>query len=1161
MKFGFSVVFILALLFSFNLYAAMGILPGDGTAASPYLIEDMADFQTFCSDGKYNDLNINTKLTVDLDLAGQVRSSHFVGHSNKNYNGYRNSYFGSFDGGGHIISNLRVVNTGGTTASQNISGLFQVIGPGGVVKNLTLKNGLVYVKSFDVGLLCGRNWGLIENCHVSGMVRAASNCSVGLLAGNNGYDSGAIIRNCSVSGIVVQENTGDFAGGLCGSNEALIENCYVMADVYGNRYVGGFTGWNNTYLGEIPGQIINCYAIGSVTGTSHYVGGFCGMNVWNISNCYSAVKVNGPAGSSSIGGFVGNNSGTYNGCFWDADIAQLETSQTQILTGVEGKTTVQMNDINTFIDAGWNIVPDGQFAGSNVWVKSAGKYPKFTWSDPADTAVILDTETLIGLTEPEALAILASNGVTASIKYDCSSMVPAGCVILCESDRILCNATEICVLVSTGVYDWDTNPGAGTSDDPYQISTPGMLLGDIGVDGCYYRLESDLDLKYYSFNRGCVVRSDLATFTGFSGVFDGNGYVVRNVYIKNTENNQALNGFFRMINENGMVKNLGVENVFVYANLSDSSLSVGAMAGVCYGSCYNCYAKGTVNAISYYTTQASCGSFAGYGKGIANCYSDVNLYSNFDGYCGGFVGRGYDITNCYCLGNLTSGATDKFPGGFIGSVLNSSTKPVRNCFTAMKLVVSGSLVNGFIGKDVNGILGAVINCFWDCQAVGVGTAGTVSNGASAKTTVQMKVMGTYANASWDFVDETANGIDDIWYMPDNDYPGLLGLTSFGYRGTNSCLMFESQGISSLNIEIYGLAQIQQSWEIDYNCSWIVSVSPLTGGTSGSNDSTNVTIFIDPSGLPVGKHSTELLITNQNRIRTRVPLELTVFDPIDITDMQELAWHWLESDCIEGSPCYNVDYFRDGNIDLRDFGQFAQNWMKQTVSRKQDLDYIAFAHWSLDETSGTIAADNSEYNNPGTVYGIPAYSTGVKNGCYVFDGDDYIVSEGCQGIAGSQPRTVAAWIKADADLANDDQNLHCVVSWGSPESGSMAKWFVSIDDVTGKLALGIYGARLVATGSNTLEDGQWHHIAVVMPNGATNINQVKMFIDGAKVATNAAGLNAVINTAFSEVTIGAMNNSTIASVYNAVQHFKGCIDDVRIYNTALSAAELAELAQP
>jgi hypothetical protein len=36
----------------------------------------------------------------------------------------------------------------------------------------------------------------------------------------------------------------------------------------------------------------------------------------------------------------------------------------------------------------------------------------------------------------------------------------------------------------------------------------------------------------------------------------------------------------------------------------------------------------------------------------------------------------------------------------------------------------------------------------------------------------MQAVDTYLNTGWDFVNETANGTEDIWWMPENDYPRL-----------------------------------------------------------------------------------------------------------------------------------------------------------------------------------------------------------------------------------------------------------------------------------------------------------------------------------------------------------------------------------------------------
>jgi hypothetical protein len=63
----------------------------------------------------------------------------------------------------------------------------------------------------------------------------------------------------------------------------------------------------------------------------------------------------------------------------------------------------------------------------------------------------------------------------------------------------------------------------------------------------------------------------------------------------------------------------------------------------------------------------------------------------------------------------------------------------------------------------------VIRSFWDIKTSGR----TTSVGGTGKTTAEMQTTSTYLDAGWDFVDETANGTEDIWWIDEgNDYPRL-----------------------------------------------------------------------------------------------------------------------------------------------------------------------------------------------------------------------------------------------------------------------------------------------------------------------------------------------------------------------------------------------------
>ena len=61
-------------------------------------------------------------------------------------------------------------------------------------------------------------------------------------------------------------------------------------------------------------------------------------------------------------------------------------------------------------------------------------------------------------------------------------------------------------------------------------------------------------------------------------------------------------------------------------------------------------------------------------------------------------------------------------------------------------------------------------CFWDIQTSGQAT----SAGGTGKTTAEMQTAKTFLDAGWDFVGETANGTEDIWWINEGkDYPRFV----------------------------------------------------------------------------------------------------------------------------------------------------------------------------------------------------------------------------------------------------------------------------------------------------------------------------------------------------------------------------------------------------
>ena len=238
------------------------------------------------------------------------------------------SFSGTFDGKGHTISHL-------TIKGARLLGLFGYLRSTASVSNLGLE-AVEISGDGNVGGLVGSNNG--------GRIVAS-------------YSSGSVSGSSSV-------------GGLVGSNGGSIATSYSSGSVSGNQYVGGLVGSNN------GGRIVASYSSGSVSGSS-YVGGLAGYNGGSIATSYSSGSV---SGSSSVGGLVGINSvpfggtGSINSSFWD-----IQTSGQTTSAGGIGKTTAQMQNIETFLSAGWDLANEVANGTCDYWQVAPGDYPRLQY--------------------------------------------------------------------------------------------------------------------------------------------------------------------------------------------------------------------------------------------------------------------------------------------------------------------------------------------------------------------------------------------------------------------------------------------------------------------------------------------------------------------------------------------------------------------------------------------------------------------------------------------------------------------------------------------------------------------------------------------------------------------------------------------------------------
>jgi hypothetical protein len=329
-----AVAFILCLVSV--VYAYSG---GSGTLPDPYQIATVLDWNDLMKTS--SDWNKYFIMTDDVDLQSFAITP--VGNSTTDFNGV-------FDGDGYVIYNAII-----KMDSNSYVGLFGRVGAGGRIRNLGVEDVNMTGNSY-VGGLAGYNYGDINDCYVTGMVTGKSSYVGGLTGRNSGTGT---ITGCYEI-ITVTADSSSYVGGLAGSNlGGTIQRCYAAGPVNGSSNVGGL-------VGRDSGTITSCYAIGAVNGSS-YIGGFAGYKSGGtIATSYSTGAV---AGTSNVGGLIGFMSGsTVNSSFWD-----VNTSGQPISAGGTGKTTAQMQDINTFLNAGWDF-------NTPVWkICNGTNYPKLAW--------------------------------------------------------------------------------------------------------------------------------------------------------------------------------------------------------------------------------------------------------------------------------------------------------------------------------------------------------------------------------------------------------------------------------------------------------------------------------------------------------------------------------------------------------------------------------------------------------------------------------------------------------------------------------------------------------------------------------------------------------------------------------------------------------------
>jgi hypothetical protein len=237
----------------------------------------------------------------------------------------------------------------------------------------------------------------------------------------------------------------------------------------------------------------------------------------------------------------------------------------------------------------------------------------------------------------------------------------------------------------------------------------------------------------------------------------------------------------------------------------------------------------------------------------------------------------------------------------------------------------------------------------------------------------------------------------------------------------------------------------------------------------------------------------------------------------------------------GQPILDFEY-KDGWRTITDGDGFSLTVIDPRDTSIYGSTKGLVAHWKFDDGSGTTAVDSAGNNN-GTLNGDPNWSAGLINGALSFDGvDDYVVCSSIAPLIGNTV-TVQTWIRTSefAGIWNPvfTQNA----------GGNGYYFYDSSDRPAFYIVAGAAFVQVISP--DVINPNQWYHVA-----GTNDGSNLKLYIDGQfKDSDDSTGF------------LGADSNAYIGFEPSSSLYYKGMIDDVRIYDRAVSESEFQDMADP
>ena len=527
-----------------------------------------------------------------------------------------------------------------------------------------------------------------------------------------------------------------------------IEGCYSRATVKGNTdaNTGGIFGsdvvlyrWDNTYR---KGKIAGCYVAGpvsSATGSGYAIAGWI-------------------TASKTDGG------GIYN-CYWDNNILSSQAvcngPTTAYAVNCSGKTTAEMKAEAIITLLNTSITEKN-------WI-----YNNTTTSKVNDGYPILKTQNLI-----TTWAGVAALGLPAPTVQSPSS--EASTYGTEDNPYLLSSAEDLAWFAN------EVNNG--------KLNLCGKLMTDIDLFGSKYSGVdcaadgSNIESAIEWVSMGVCDADTLTWVKGYTGIFDGNGHHLSNIFMGKNENYHAFIGMLGNVTDSGTVKDLGIKSGKISAKHHAAGIATIVAGESQVRRCWNgaeIITESDLGGGIAAEATAIGGRTSKYNPVIEGCYNlgkvsgsvgtrTAGIVAHISGN-GGVAGDGARIRNCYNLGAVTG---VEGCGGIYAVLASNATKDlIENCYNGGTCTVSSSAGKSYaIGNMANPDF--YVNCYYDRQksGYGIGTStADVPKVVRGLTEAQIKSWGmAWALNGYGLESTGATGVTDITDTTDSSFTGALG---------------------------------------------------------------------------------------------------------------------------------------------------------------------------------------------------------------------------------------------------------------------------------------------------------------------------------------------------------------------------------------------------